>query len=98
MRKYELMMIVSPDLTEEARNTLVASVEEELTEGGTKILSAEHWGVRDLAYRIRSSGTGYYILWTLESDGKNIIPVTKSFNIKKDIWRFMFVKLDEENE
>mgnify|MGYP003582586086 FL=1 len=31
MRKYECMMILSPDLTEDARGELVASIEEEIT-------------------------------------------------------------------
>lgn len=30
MRKYELMMILSPDLTEEARSTVVTAIESEL--------------------------------------------------------------------
>lgn len=96
MRKYELMMILNPSLTESERNDLIATIETELKEDGAKVLTSNHPGEQQLAYRIRGSYTGYYLLYTLESEGKGgFFAVSKSFNIKKDVWRYMFAKIED---
>ncbi len=94
MRKYELMMIVNPALTDADRETLVAAVESELTDHGAKIISRNHPGVQKLAYRIQGSQEGYYLLYTLEKEG-NFVDASNAFNIKKDIWRYMFSRVEE---
>ena len=93
MRKYELMMILSPSLTEDERSTLVSIIEAELTDSGAKILSNEHPGISQLAYHIHGSKQGDYLLYTLEKSG-DFVAINNSFNIKKDIWRYMFTKIE----
>jgi len=95
MRKYELMMIIDPTLSDDDRNTLLAEVKEELTTNSITVVGEDAWGVKDLAYKINGSATGFYILYTLETDGKTLIAVTKDINIKKAVWRHMFVRIDE---
>jgi ribosomal protein S6 len=70
MRKYELMMILNSSLTEADRDALVATIESELADAGAHVLERNHPGEQKLAYRIRTSDTGYYLLYTLESEGK----------------------------
>ena len=95
MRKYELMMILNPSLTDTDRATLVASVESELKDSGATIATTAHPGEQRLAYRIRGSENGYYLLYTLESEGKDgFFAASNAFNIKKDIWRYMFTKIE----
>ena len=93
MRKYELMMIVNPALTEDERTTLISTVESELKDQGATITSSEHPGERKLAYRIRGSENGFYLLYILEKDG-SFVEISNSFNIKKDIWRYMFSRIE----
>jgi ribosomal protein S6 len=96
MRKYELMMIVNPALAEAERTELIATIESELADAGAKVLEQSHPGEQRLAYRIRTSDTGYYLLYTLESEGNGgFFEVSNSFNIKKDIWRYMFTKIED---
>jgi small subunit ribosomal protein S6 len=95
MRKYELMMIIDPTLSDADRKTLLAEVTDELSSKQAKILIDDQWGVKNLAYKIRSSATGYYVLYTLESEGQGFFEITKSFNMKKAIWRHMFVRLED---
>lgn len=47
-----------------------------------------------MAYKINSSDKGFYVLYTLELDGKSIVSLTKLMNLDLTIWRHMFVKLD----
>lgn len=96
MRKYELMMIVNPALTDAERTELVSTIESELTDAGANVLERRHPGEQKLAYRIRTSEVGYYLLYTLESEGNGgFFEVSNSFNIKKDIWRYMFTKIED---
>lgn len=94
MKKYELMMIINPSLMEADRENLIQSIEHELIEYGAKILGNNHPGEQKLAYRIHGSHSGYYLLYTFEKEG-DFTGVTKAFNIRKDIWRYMFTKEEE---
>ncbi len=87
------MMILSPSLTEDERSTLVSTIEAELTDSGAQILSSDHPGEKQLAYHIHGSKQGYYLLYTLEKSG-DFVAINNSFNIKKDIWRYMFTKIE----
>jgi small subunit ribosomal protein S6 len=95
MRQYEFMAILDPKLSDEERATLLSEIDSDLTENGLKKVSQDVWGVRDFAYKIRGSATGFYLLYVLEGDGQGIIPVTKLLNLKKNLWRFVFVRLDD---
>ena len=86
-------MIVSPSLTVDERTALISTVEQELADQGTKIISNDHPGEKKLAYRIRGSENGYYLLYILEKEG-SFVEISNSFNIKKDIWRYMFTRID----
>jgi small subunit ribosomal protein S6 len=47
-----------------------------------------------MAYKINNSAKGFYALYTLELDGKEIKNITKEVNLNKNIWRHMFVLQD----
>lgn len=95
MRKYELMMIIDPTLSDADRKSLLQEVTDELSAINAKIVVDDQWGVKNLAYKIRGSATGYYVLYTLESEGQGFFEIAKSFNMKKTIWRHMFVRLED---
>lgn len=98
MHKYELMMIVDPTVSDDDRTALLTEVQHEVTQDGSRILTTDLWGVKNLAYKIRASQTGYYVLFTIESTGRNIPQISKHFNLKKAIWRYMFIRLEDETE
>jgi small subunit ribosomal protein S6 len=95
MRQYELMMILNPALTDAERDDLIAQIESELAHADAKIVSTDHPGERELAYRIHKSTTGYYLLYTLEKTSGDFVSASSAFNIKTNIWRFMFVRLED---
>ena len=73
MRQYELMMIVDPSLSTEDRDALVSEIETELSNVGAKIVETNHPGERELAYKIRGSLQGYYLLYTLEKESGDFL-------------------------
>ena len=95
MRKYELMMIIDPTLSDTDRMTLLDELKVELSTHGAKVANEDIWGVKTLAYKIQASSEGFYVLYLLESDGLGLIEVAKAFNLKKALWRHMFVRLED---
>lgn len=95
MTNYELMMILSPDLSEEERNQSVEELKKHFSDHKVNIVSEEVWWEKKLAYKINNKTQGYYILYTLEMDGKNIKSLSKEINLDKNIWRYMFSKIED---
>lgn len=93
MKKYELMMIIDPTLVGDDQSALIAFIDKEIADVGGKITSREHPGEQKLAYRIHASQVGYYLLYTLEKEG-DFVEISNAFNIKKDIWRYMFTRIE----
>jgi small subunit ribosomal protein S6 len=95
MRKYELMMIVDPAMADDARSTLLSEVKAELTTHGVKNLAEDLLGLKKFAYKVNASENGFYVLYTFEFDGRGFFEITKDFNLKKSIWRHMFVRIED---
>lgn len=94
MAKYELMLILNPTLSNEDRDSSLNALKTSLEQVGAKIEKEDVWWDKKLAYKINSSTRGFYVLYTMELDGKNIVNLTRSMNLDLNIWRHMFVKLD----
>ncbi|MBS9775365.1 30S ribosomal protein S6 [Candidatus Gracilibacteria bacterium] len=95
MKQYELMLILSPSISEEDRNESLAHLKSILETNGATIKKEDVWGEKKLAYKINTSSTGYYVLMDLELDGTKIKPISKEMNLDKNIWRYMFAKLED---
>ncbi len=94
MAKYELMLILNPTLSNEDRDSSLNNLKTMLENVGSKIEKEDIWWDKKLAYKINSSTRWFYVLYTLELDGKNIVNLTKTINLDLNVWRHMFVKLD----
>ena len=95
MAQYEFMMILDPAAGEEALNASIDGVKKALKDVKAKVEKEDVWGEKKLAYKINSSEKGYYILWTLEMDGTHIKDLNSLFNLDGNIWRYMFVNLED---
>ncbi len=92
MANYELMAIVDPTISEIERNSLIAELKLNLEQNSAKIEKEDIWGDKKMAYKINKSDRWFYILYELDMDGKQIKDLSKTINLNKSIWRYMFVK------
>ncbi len=88
-RKYEVLLLLNPNLEKEDLEKLLKNVETKL---GGSILKKEDWGVKDLAYKINKSKKGYYVLYYVETTSENIISLKEMIAINKDIIRPMILR------
>lgn len=94
MNKYELMLILNSSISEEDRNHSLEELRNLLTKNEVKIEKEDIWWDKKLAYKINKSDRGFYVLFSLEMNGKLIKELSKSINLNKAIIRYMFAKLE----
>ncbi|MFK7780084.1 MAG: 30S ribosomal protein S6 [Candidatus Gracilibacteria bacterium] len=92
MANYELMVIVNPTVSEDERNASIGELKELFKTNSVKIEKEDVWGDKKMAYQINKSDRGFYILFDLDMEGKLIKDLSKTINLNKNIWRYMFVK------
>ena len=94
MKNYEIMFILSTQLTEEEKKANVELVEATLTKAGATEVKTEIWGDRKLAYPIQKKENGYYVLTTFQIEGTQLLEVETKLNITETILKYMIVKND----
>ena len=94
MKNYEIMFILSTQLTDEEKQAKVKFVEETLAKSEAAEIKTEVWGERKLAYPIDKKENGYYVLTTFQIDGIKLAEVEARLNIEESILKYMIVKND----
>ncbi|VEU69260.1 30S ribosomal protein S6 (plasmid) [Mycoplasmopsis canis] len=90
MSKYEIMMIVDPKADVKVAFDLLSEV------FGKGVQKAEKLENNRLAYKIKKSEFGQYVLANVETEGSNISEFTRRTNIIKEVWRSLVINLDSE--
>ena len=94
MKNYEIMFILSTQLTDEEKQAKVKFVEETLVKSEAAEIKTEVWGERKLAYPIDKKENGCYVLTTFQIDGIKLAEVEARLNIEESILKYMIVKND----
>ena len=97
-RTYEVMFIVRPDLVEEEIDKLISNLESQASTAGATVKNVERMGKRRLAYMVRKFNDGFYILFTVEADGKAIHEIERRLRVSEPVIKFISVRIDEEQK
>src|SRR5262245_48982048 len=95
MNHYELMVIYSPNLTEDEQRQQFAQVEELLKHENARINWVDHWGKRKLAYLVKKQRQGIYDWFYFELDPSRIAEIDRKLKMSEVILRFMITKMEK---
>ncbi|MCL1915454.1 MAG: 30S ribosomal protein S6 [Desulfovibrionaceae bacterium] len=98
MRKFETMLLLSPELSGEAREEALAVLTGVIEREGGKALESDHWGMRDLAYPIRKHTRGYYVRLVYQGPPSLVAELERNIRIHEHFYRFVTVRLEEAGE
>lgn len=93
-RKYEAVYIFDSTLEDTA-------IQEKLTRhhallSATEEIKVEHWGRRQLAYKIGRRETGYYILAQFECDPKALPEFERALKLDDGVVRYLITLYEHE--
>ena len=95
LRDYEIVMVLSPEVTEDEASATVGTVSAFIGERGGTINHQENWGVRRLAFPIQSFGEGNYFLARFTLDAESIVELDRSLNASQSVLRHLVVRMDK---
>lgn len=92
MNKYELALVLSPALDEEARLAEVAKVQALLERFEAKIEKVDEWGKRRLAYEINKVNEGFFSFTTFEAPAATPAELESRLRIMENVLRYLIVR------
>ena len=94
MNKYELAVVVSAKLEDEARANVIEKVKALITRFGGNVTDVDEWGKRRFAYEIQKMREGFYYFVRFESDAACPAEVEKRVRIMENVIRYLCVRQD----
>ena len=98
MRKFETLLLLSPELSTEARTTLLDGLKNIVEREGGKVLVEDAWGMRDLAYPVKKQMRGFYFRLEYAGPGALVAELERNIRIAEGIFKFVTVKLADSIE
>lgn len=97
MKKYELTVLVHPDLESEIDKAieLISGI---ITKADGKIVKQDNWGKKRLAYSIDKQFFANYLYFELELPATAPLKISNVLNITKEVMRYLFVKADPKTQ
>ena len=95
MRTYEALFIISPEVADDAIQTIVQEVEDLVRKHEGTIVRSEIWGKRKLAYVVKKHTEGVYVLLRYTADPDSTARLTTHFRLSEPIIRFLITQFDE---
>lgn len=97
-KKYELMLILQPELLESATEKKLRDFEKYLEDNGGSVDMKDNWGKRDFAYHIGPHTAGTYVVYNVTLPTTFNKELDEHMRIDKDIIRFLHITLKDDYE
>lgn len=95
MRDYELVVIISPEVTDEEVPVTLEKMNQFITDRGGSITEVNQWGRRKLAYPIENFMEGNYVLTQFKMEPKQTAELEASLRLSEEILRHLLVRLSD---
>jgi small subunit ribosomal protein S6 len=91
MNEYELVVIIHPDLDDEAIDQALGRIDGWIKDSGGKIDSTDVWGKKHMAYEIQKQNEGIYYLLNVTLVPESIAELERNLTILEPVMRHMIV-------
>ena len=94
MRRYELMLILRPDVADDKAQAVIDRTTRQLLAAGSQIVKVAPWGRRRLAYQIGAFREGSYHIVLFEAPPEAIIEMERSLLITEEVIRHLVTRVE----
>ena len=94
MRKYEIMVIVSPDVDDRQVQGVVEKPFEAFKAAGGTVDNVDTWGRRRLAYDIQKKSEGIYVVLNVTAEPAVVKELDRQYTLNEQIMRTKVIRSD----
>ena len=94
MRRYELMLVLRPDVPEDRIQAVLDRSTRAISEQGGQIVKVSPWGRRRLAYPIDSFREGSYYILVFEAPSEAVVELERGLNITEEVMRHLVTRVE----
>ena len=98
MNKFEVVLLLNPELATNKLNDEITKFKSNLETHSAKIINEENWGLRDLSYSINKFKKAFYSFFQIETSGSIVKEINKELNQSENLIRYIFIKVKNHNE
>ncbi len=96
MRRYESVWVVHGDLPDEEVKATVEKFSRIITGQGGILVGVDDWGRRKLAYKIKGTGRGYYLMADFAGLPATVKELERNYRIDDRIIRYQTIKKSDK--
>ena len=92
MRRYELMLVLRPDVADDKAQAVIDRTTRQLVAGGGQIIKVAPWGRRRLAYQIDRYREGSYHIVLFTSPPDALVELEHALQISEEVIRHLVTR------
>ncbi len=94
MRRYELMLVIRPDVAEDRAQAVLDRATRAITGGAGQIVKVSPWGRRRLAYPIGVHREGSYHIVLFDAPSEAVLEMERALNITEEVLRHLVTRVE----
>lgn len=94
MRRYELMLVLRPDVADDKSQALIDRTTRAISASGGQIVKVAPWGRRRLAYQIDRHREGSYHIILFEAPSGAIVELEHTLLITEEVLRHLVTRVE----
>ena len=91
MNKYESVVIINPNVEENAMKDLIERFQTLINTDG-KVEQVNELGKKKLAYEVKKNKEGYYVVYDFEANPSLIAELERNYRITDEVIKFIVIK------
>jgi len=93
---YESAVLINAALEDDQIGNLTNRIKETITSYGGEIVEIEDWGRKRLAYMVKKSKIGYYVIFQYNSSPDLVLKLERFFQLDDNVLRYLTIKLSKD--
>lgn len=95
MPLYESTFIARHEMSTQQVEGLAGTFADIIKENGGEVSKTEHWGLRNLAYRVKKNRKGHYVFFNIDAPSAAIQEFERNLRLNEDVLRYLTVRVEE---
>jgi len=96
MPQYELMYILSSNVPDNEEPALSDTIKKFIIDQGAEITKEEKLGKKRLAYPIKKTRNGFYVLFEFKAESDKLAEIEHKVRVTQGVIRYLIINLDEQ--